>query len=676
MNPLIETFNTPYQTAPFSQLQPGHFLPAIEHHIQEAKAEIDVIVTNPERPNFENTIAALDKSGYMLGRVSSILFNLNSAETNPDIQKATQEVSPLLTDFNNDIKLKKPLFERVKTVWAQRDTLVLSPEQQTLLDKTYKSFTRNGALLDDKAQGQLRRIDKELAKLKLTFGEHVLADTTAYELHLTDEEDLKGLPGFAVDMARQTALQKSKEGWVFTLDFPSYRAMMTYSDHRHLRQQMAIAYGKRGFQANANNNETILLDIARLRLQRAQLLGYKTHADYVLQERMAETPETVRNFLDELLTKAKPFAEKEYDRLQDFANRKGLNDTLRLWDAGYYTEKLKKATFDLDDELLKPYFKLDNVVHGVFTIAHKLYGLNFEPIEGIDTYHKDVQTYKVTDDKGDFIAIFYTDFFPRQGKRNGAWMTSYKDQWVDRQGDSRPHISIVCNFTKPTDQTPSLLTFNEVTTLFHEFGHALHGMLAHTTYRSLSGTSVYWDFVELPSQLMENWAYEPEALALFAKHYQTGELIPMAMIEKIKASANFMEGLATVRQLSFGLLDMAWHNTEDLDAVTNIQSYEKQVMSPTQIYPFVDETAMSPAFSHIFQGGYSAGYYSYKWAEVLDADTFELFKETGIFNPDTALKFKLNILSQGGTEHPMTLYKRFRGREPKVEALLKRAGLV
>ena len=675
-NPLIQSFDTPYQTAPFHSIKPEHFLPAIKHHIKTAKAEIDTIAQNNEQPTFDNTIVALDESGDMLGRISSILFNLNSAETNSEIQKVTQEVSSLLTEFNNDIKLNKALFEHVKKVWEKKETLKLTPEQNTLLDKTYKSFTRNGALLNEEQQKQLRQIDKELAQLKLTFGEHVLAETQAYELHLTDEKDLKGLPEFAIDMARQTAEQKNKEGWIFTLDFPSYRAIMTYSDHRHIRQEMGLAYGKKGFQNNDNNNEKILLDIAKLRLQRAKLLGFKTHAAYVLEERMAESPETVHKFLNELLIKAKPAAEKEFQQLQAFANKQGLNDTLQLWDAAYFTEKLKKATFDLDDEKLKPYFKLENVVDGIFKIAQKLYGLNFEPIDTIETYHEEVQTYKVTNDNDDFIAIFYTDFFPRKGKRNGAWMTSYKDQWIKNTDNSRPHISIVCNFTKPTNSTPSLLTFNEVTTLFHEFGHALHGMLADTTYRSLSGTNVYWDFVELPSQVMENWAYEPEALALFAKHYKTDELISMEMIEKIKASANFMEGLATVRQLSFGLLDMAWHNSEDLSRITDIQSYEKQAMIPTQIYPFINETAMSPSFSHIFQGGYSAGYYSYKWAEVLDADTFELFKETGIFNTETAYSFMSNILSKGGTEHPMTIYKRFRGREPKVEALLKRAGLI
>jgi peptidyl-dipeptidase Dcp len=673
-NPLLENFNTPYETAPFDQVKPKHFVPAFEQAIQEAKAEINTITENSQQATFENTIAALDFSGEKLGRISSIFFNINSAETTEEIQQIAQQVSPMLSEFNNDVKLNEKLFQKIKAVWDQKESLNLTPEQVTLLDNTYKSFSRNGALLSKTDQEKLREIDKKLSALRLTFGENVLADTHAFELHLTHKNELSGLPEGTVEAAHQEAIQRGKDGWVFTLDYPSYLAIMKYSERRELREKMAKAYGKKGFQDNENNNEKALTEIAQLRLQRAQLLGYNTHAQFVLEERMAESPEKVNEFLDNLIDKAHPHAKKEFEELTQFAHKNGLKGNLEIWDGAYYTEKLRKEKFQLDDEVLKPYFKLDNVLQGVFDIAGKLYGLHFDKVNDIDTYHPEVNTYKVTDTNGDFIAVFYTDFFPRKGKRNGAWMTSYKNQWKKEGENSRPHVSIVCNFTRPTESKPSLLTFNEVTTLFHEFGHALHGMLANTTYPGLSGTSVYWDFVELPSQMMENWAYEPEALALFAKHYETGEMIPMEYVEKIKESANFMEGMATVRQLSFGLLDMAWHGTT-LDNFQDVKSFERKAMAPTQIYPIVDENLMSTSFSHIFQGGYSSGYYSYKWAEVLDADAFAYFKETGIFNQETAAKMKDFILSQGGSEHPMTLYKRFRGREPQPDALLKRAGL-
>jgi len=492
-------------------------------------------------------------------------------------------------------------------------------------------------------------------------------------LHLTQKEELKGLPDRAIEAAAQIAKQKKKEGWVFTLDFPSYYAIMTYNEHRHLREKMNKAYGKRSFQNNEFNNEKNVLRIAKLRYQRAQLLGYQTHAHFVLEERMAETPEKVNTFLQDLLDKALPAAKREFKILQEFASKDGVSD-FQIWDASFYSEKLKKQRFSLDDELLKPYFQLENVLKGAFKIAHKLYDLQFEPIVTIDKYHKDVQTFKVNDSQGNFIAVFYADFFPREGKRNGAWMTSYKGQWKRENQNSRPHISIVCNFTKPTQTTPPLLTFREVTTLLHEFGHALHGMLANTTYPSLSGTSVYWDFVELPSQLLENWAYEQEALALFATHYQTGELISQKYVQKIKESSNFMEGMATIRQLSFGLLDMAWHGTNPTE-INNVKEYEKEAFSSTQLYPEVTTSCQSTAFSHIFPGGYSSGYYSYKWAEVLDADAFEFFQEKGIFNKEVAQLFKKQVLSQGGIDKPMSLYKKFRGKEPSVNALLKRAGL-
>lgn len=675
MNPLLQTFNTKYTTAPFSQISNKHFNPAFKEAINSAKAEIDKITSNTETPTFKNTIEALEFSGQTLDRISSVFFNLNSAETNDEIQKIAQEVSPWLSEFSNDIRLNEKLFERVKSVFENRHELDLSPEQSMLLEKKYKGFARNGANLNKNDKKILREIDKKLAKLSLKFGENVLAETNAYELHITGEKQLKGLPDSAKEAAALIAKDKEKEGWIFTLDYPSYIPFMTYADDRNLREQLAKAFGSKGFQDNEYNNEQIVLDIVKLRYERANLLGYKTHAGFVLEERMAETPDKVLSFENDLLVKAKPAAKHEFKQLVELANKDGV-DQLQKWDGAYYSEKLKKQLFDLGQEQLKPYFKLENVIDGVFTIAHKLFDLNFTEVSDIDKYHEEVMTYEVMNSKGDFIAVFYADFFPRKGKRNGAWMTSYKSQWKKEGENSRPHISIVCNFTKPTETKPSLLTFNEVTTLFHEFGHALHGMLANTNYPSLSGTSVYWDFVELPSQLLENWCYEKEALDLFARHYETNEPIPMEMVKKIKDSSNFLEGIQTLRQLSFGLLDMAWHGGESPQTINNVKEFELKAFADTQLYPDVAENCMSTAFAHIFQGGYSSGYYSYKWAEVLDADAFEYFKETGIFNKETAKKLEENVLSQGGTEKPMTLYKRFRGKEPSNEALLKRAGLI
>jgi len=675
MKILTEEFKTQHNTAPFSQIKLADYQPAFEENIAKARAEVDAITNNPEAPTFENTIEALDFSGEALDRLSSIFFNLNSAETSDEMQKIAQNVSPLLTAFSNDIALNEDLFKRVKAVYDQKDKLSLTPEQATLLDKKFKSFSRNGALLPEDKKARLREIDTELAKLKLTYGENVLAETNNYQLHLTDELQLKGLPEGAIEAAAALAKSKGLEGWVFTLDYPSYIPFVTYADDRELRKELAIANGKKAFQNNEFNNEAITLKIAKLRHERANLLGYKTHADFVLEERMAQTPEKVKTFLNDLLAKAKPAAEREFQELTAFAKELDGIDTLEKWDGAYYSEKLKQKLFDFDDEKLKPYFQLENVLNGAFTVAGKLFGITFKEVFNIDKYHEDVQTFEVLDFEGKLVAIFYADFFPRKGKRNGAWMTSFKPQYIKDGVNERPHVSIVCNFTPPTSSKPSLLTFNEVTTLFHEFGHALHGMLANTTYPSLSGTSVYWDFVELPSQVMENWCYEPEALAIFAKHYQTGEIIPQEYVNKIKESASFLEGMATLRQLSFGILDMAFHSN-DPGSITNVKTFEKTAFEGTNLYPDVEENCMSVSFSHIFQGGYSSGYYSYKWAEVLDADAFAYFQEKGIFNQEVATKFKDNVLSKGGTELPMELYKRFRGQEPKPEALLKRAGLI
>ena len=681
MKILTEKFHTKLNTAPFSQIKLEDYQTAFEENITKTRAEVDAITNNPEAPSFENTIEALDYSGEALDRLSSIFFNMNSAETCDEMQKIAQDVSPLLTAFSNDIALNEDLFKRVKTVYEQKNKLNISPEQATLLDKKFKSFSRNGALLSDGKKTRLREIDTELAKLKLTYGENVLAETNNYQLHITDIINLKGLPEGTIEAAASLAKSKNMEGWIFTLDYPSYIPFVTYADNRELRKEMAIANGKKAFQNNEFDNKEITLKIAKFRFERATLLGYKTHSDFVLEERMAQTPEKVKTFLNDLLAKAKPAAEKEFAQLTAFAKEIDGIDQLEKWDGSYYSEKLKQKLFDFDDEKLKPYFKLENVLNGAFTVAEKLFGIRFKEVFDIDKYHEDVQTFEVLDFEGKLVAIFYTDFFPRKGKRNGAWMTSFKPQYIKEGVNERPHVSIVCNFTPPivtaekSGDKPSLLTFNEVTTLFHEFGHALHGMLANTTYPSLSGTSVYWDFVELPSQIMENWCYEPEALAIFAKHYETGEVIPQEYVNKIKESASFLEGMATLRQLSFGILDMAFHSNNPT-TITDVKAFEKTAFEGTSLYPDVEENCMSVSFSHIFQGGYSSGYYSYKWAEVLDADAFAYFQEKGIFNKEVATKFKENVLSKGGTELPMELYKRFRGQEPKPEALLKRAGLI
>ena len=675
MKILTQKFNTKHDTAPFSQIKMEDYKPAFIENIASAKAEIDAIINNPEAPTFENTIEALDFSGDALDRLSSIFFNLNSAETCDEMQKIAQEITPLLTEFSNDITLNEDLFKRIKSVYEQKNTLNLTTEQATLLDKKFKSFSRNGALLSEEKKAKLREIDTELAKLKLTFSENVLAETNNYQLYITNENDLKGLPEGTIEAAKSLAKSKNLDGWIFTLDHPSYLPFVTYAENRELRKEIAIAAGKKAFQNNEFDNQEIILKIAKLRFERANLLGYETHSHFVLEERMAQNPEKVKSFLNDLLVKAKPAAEREFAELSAFAKNLDGIEKLEKWDGAYYSEKLKQKLFNLDDEKLKPYFKLENVLNGAFIIANKLFGLTFTEVFDIDKYHEEVTTYEVKDEFGELVAIFYADFFPRPGKRNGAWMTSFKSQYIKDGKNERPHISNVCNFTKPTETKPSLLTFNEVTTLFHEFGHGLHGMLANTVYPSLSGTSVYWDFVELPSQVMENWCYEPEALALFAKHYETGEIIPQEYVEKIKESASFQEGMATLRQLSFGLLDMAFHSNNPTE-ITDVKAFEKSAFEGTTLYPDVAENCMSVSFSHIFAGGYSSGYYSYKWAEVLDADAFAYFQEQGIFNKEVATKFKDNVLSKGGTELPMELYKRFRGQEPKADALLKRAGLV
>ena len=674
-NPLLQPFTAPFQAPPFDSIKEEHYLPAFVEGIRIGKAQIEEVVSNSEAATFENTLDALENCGELVTSISEIFFNLNSAETNEEIQKIAQEVSPLLTEYGNDILLNEDLFKRVKHVWETTDKTKLTAEQGRLLEKSYKGFTRNGALLNAEQKVELREINTKLSLLSLNFGENVLAETNKYEKVLENIEELDGLPEYAIEAAADIAKEKGQEGkWILTLDAPSYMPFMTYATNRALREELAKEFGSRSFKSDDLDNQENVKEIASYRFKRAQLLGYKSHAHFVLEERMAETPEKVKSFLDDLLIHAAPAAKNDVEEVRAFAkNLDGLED-LKRWDFGYYSEKLKKEKYEIDDELLKPYFKLENVIDGAFKVAEKLYGISFTERKDIPLYHEDVSTYEVRNEDGSLVSLFYADFFPRKGKRNGAWMTSYRNQKMKDGKNIRPLVSIVCNFTKPTPTKPSLLTFNEVTTLFHEFGHALHGMLADTTYAGLSGTSVYWDFVELPSQIMENWCFEKECLDLFAKHYETGKAIPEEYIQKIKASASFQEGYMTARQLSFGLLDMAWHGGDPTD-ITSVGDFENEAMAPTQVLPTMEGTNMSCAFSHIFQGGYSAGYYSYKWAEVLDADAFELFKEKGLFDRDTASKFR-TLLSSGGTIHPMELYKAFRGREPKVEALLKRAGLV
>lgn len=675
MNPLLEKFKTPFETAPFENIKTEHFLPAIKEGIDQAKSDIEAIKSN-EKNNFDNTIVALDHAGDRLNIISGIFYNLNAAETNEQIQALAREISPLLTSHSNDVLLDEILFEKIQQVYDQKDQLQLNEEQQTLLEKTYKSFVRNGAKLNEEQKIQLREIDKNLSQLSLKFGENVLAETNKYQLLVEDESKLSGLPESIKEGASQTAEEKGYKGkWAFTLDFPSYFPFMTYADDRELRKELFLAYNTKASKGDDLDNKQFIKEMLELKAKRAKLLGYNSYSDFVLEERMAKSGSAVLDFLKNLLEKAKPKAQEEVQELEEFAKKLDGIDQLEKWDFTYYSEKLKKEKFEVDDELLRPYFKLENTIDGVFQTAEKLFGLRFKANKEIEVYHSDVIAYEVTDKEDNHVAIFYADFFPRPGKRNGAWMTSYRGQKLIEGKDQRPHVSIVCNFTKPTRTKPSLLTFNEVTTLFHEFGHALHGMLAKGTYESLTGTSVFWDFVELPSQIFENWCFEKECLDLFAKHYETSETIPSELIEKIKNASNFQQGYQTVRQISLALLDMAYHSTDPV-LISDIVAFEKEQMKETSLLPEVSDTLMSTSFSHIFQGGYAAGYYSYKWAEVLDADAFELFKENGVFDTVTANSFRENILESGGKVHPSILYKRFRGRDPKPEALLKRAGLL
>ena len=691
-NPLLHQFTTPYQTPPFNEIKEEHFLPAFQELIKISEKEINDIVENQDEPTFENVIEALAYSGEKLDVVSNIFFNLNSAETNDEIQKIAQEVSPLLTEFSAKISQNGKLFKKIKKVFDEQNSppleewssqrrdrggLNLNEEQQMLLNETYKGFVRSGALLNDSDKEKFKNISIELSKKSLQFGQNVLAETNNYFKHITDEKDLAGIPEPILQQYREEAKERNLEGFVVTLQYPSYIPFMTYAENRELRKELSLANGKKGFQNNEFDNQNLIKEIIKLKQEKAQLLGYKSFADYVLEERMAKSPDKVQAFLNELLVKAKPYAQKEIEELKTLAKADGI-DEMQSYDHAFYAEKLRKQKFDIDDEELKPYFPLEKVQEAVFGLARQLFGVEFVEVHDVQKYHEEVKTYivkepsKMSQEPSEMKAILYVDYHPRKGKRAGAWMTSFKNQFKKDGENSRPHISVVCNFSKPTSDMPSLLTFQEVTTLFHEFGHALHGILADTTYPNLSGTSVKWDFVELPSQFLENYCYEPEFLKTFAKHYETGEVLPDEKIQKISDSKNFMEGYQTLRQLGFGILDMAYHSAVGALERLSVKEFEDQTTEKTQLYPKNPETVMSTSFSHIFQGGYSAGYYSYKWAEVLDADAFQYFKENGIFNPEIAAKYKI-LLSSGGTKDPMELYKNFRGREPKVESLLKRA---
>ncbi len=675
-NILLQKFNTPFETVPFDKISPHDYLPALKEAIAIAKKRIEEIKTNKETETFSNVVEALENSSPELDLISGIFFNLHSAETNDDIQKYAKEISPLLTEFGNDVSMDEVLFAKIKIVWDNKEKFNLDQEQLMLLEKNYKSFVRNGALLNEADKNKLREISKELSTLGLHFGDNVLKETNDYMLVIEKKEDLEGLPEDVAEAAALTAKEKGKDGkWVFTLQYPSVIPFLTYAKNRELRKELFLANSTKGFHGDATDNQEIVKKIAQLRFEKARLLGYESHAHFVLEERMASNPKTVQTFIENIVNHATPAAQKETEELKEYAKKiDGITDYSK-WDNMYYAEKLKNEKFQISDEMLRPYFKLEKVIEGVFQVATKLYGLTFKLRNDIPVYHQDVKTYEVLDEKNNHVAVFYADFHPRAGKRNGAWMTSFRGQKMVNGVNVRPHIAIVCNFTKPTPTKPSLLGFDEVTTLFHEFGHALHGMLANTKYESLSGTNVYWDFVELPSQIMENWAYEKECLDLFAEHYQSGEKIPADLIKKIKDSSSFLEGRATLRQLSFASVDMGWHSS-DPSAIKDIEKFESDITAKMDFLPSVKGTSISTAFSHIFAGGYSAGYYSYKWAEVLDADAFEFFKQKGIFNREVADRFKNNVLSQGGSIHPMKLYVAFRGQEPNPDALLRRAGLL
>lgn len=675
-NPFLHTYHTPHQTTPFNLIQLSDYEPAIREGMRIEDEEIKAITDNPEPPTFSNTVLALERAGQLLDRVTTVLFNLMSAETCDEMEAIAEKMMPELSEHSNNISLNEKLFERIKCVYTQRESLNLTPEERRLLEKTYDGFIRNGANLSDADKETFRKLSMELSTLTLRFSQNHLKETNKYELVLTSEAELEGLPESIIEAAAHTAKEKGKEGWIITLQAPSYVPFMKYSSNRNLRKELYMAYNTQCTHRDELDNTDIVKQLVNLRMELAQLLGFTDYADYVLRKRMAKNSEHVYQLLNQLLDAYTPTAHKEVAEIEALAQEmEGKDFRLMPWDFSYYAEKLKNKKFNLDEEALRPYFELSKVKEGVFGLATRLYGITFRENKDIPVYHPDVQAYEVFDKDGSYLAVLYTDFHPRAGKRSGAWMTEYKEQWIDENGNnSRPHVSVTMNFTKPTAEKPALLTFSEVTTFLHEFGHALHGMFANTHFQSMSGTNVYWDFVELPSQIMENFAVEKDFLNTFARHYQTNEPIPEELVKRIVDASNFNVAYACLRQVSFGLLDMAWY-TRRTAFDGDVKEYEKASWTRAQILPQIDETCMSVQFGHIMSGGYSAGYYSYKWAEVLDADAFSVFKEKGIFNTEVAQSFRDNILSKGGTEHPMTLYKRFRGQEPTIDALLIRNGI-
>ena len=674
VNPLLVTYKTPHQTIPFNEIKTEHYFPAFEEAMKQHMQNVDAIINNPDVATFENTIVALEHSGALITKVSSPFYNLLSSETTDELQDIAEKISPIVTEHSNSINLNEKLFARVKTVYLQKDKLKLTPEQQMLLKDTYEGFTKSGANLSDADKAIYRDLTKELGLLTLQYGQNVLKETNKFSLLITNKTLLTGLPDDFLQVLASNAKKAGKEGWLLNLKATCYVPFMKYAENRDLRRELYMANTSKCMIGGEFDNRENVRKIVNTRLKIANLLGYKSYADYELVDRMAENKTNVYDLLDKLLKAYKPEAEKEYNEVQDYATKNGAYFTIQPWDWSFYSEKLKDEKYAVNDEMLKPYFELENVKKGVFGLATRLYGIKFTRNTKIPVYNPEVCAYDVTDENGKFLAVLYTDFHPREGKRAGAWMNDFKAQSMVGTLDSRPQITVVMNFTRPTDTKPALLTYDELKTFLHEFGHSLHGMLTKCTYESLSGTNVYRDFVELPSQIMENWASEKEFLDGFAKHYQTGEKIPAELIQKIKATENFNIAYSCLRQLSFCYLDMGWHTLET-PFTENVIDFEKQQMASTQVMPMVPNTGMSPTFSHIFSGGYAAGYYSYKWAEVLDADAFSVFSKNGIFDKKTANSFRQSILTKGGTEHPMILYKRFRGQEPTIDAILKRDGI-
>ena len=672
-NPFMRESSLPFGAPEFDKIKTEHYLPAFEAGIAEGKAEIDAIVANPDEPTFENTIEAMEYAGQTLNKVAGIFFNLMEAHTNDEMQAIAEKVSPMLTEFSMYTSLNAPLFEKVKAVYQKRDSLGLDVDQMKLLEDTYKGFVRGGANLSDEDKAVYSKLSEELSLATLQFSKNVLDATNAFTLHVKDSADLAGLPEYVKAMGAETAKEKELEGWAFTLAYPSFGPFMKYSENRELRKQMWVAYNTRAVGGEFDNNE-VVKKIVDLKMRKIKLLGYETYADYALEERMAKDRKTVTDFINSLLVPSIPFAKKEVAEVQKYAKENGFTETLQPWDFSFWSERLQKEKYSLNEELLKPYFQLENCIDAVYGLATRLYGITFHELDNVPVYQEDVKVYEVRNADGSHLALLYADFFPRASKRGGAWMTEFRGQSIRNGVEYRPFISIVMNFTKPTADAPSLITHSELTTFLHEFGHALHGILAQGRYPSLTGTGVSRDFVELPSQIMENWAYEPEYLNTFAKHYQTGEAIPTELIDKIVAAKNYLAGYAQVRQLHFGLLDMAWHTLDVLPTETTIE-FEQKVLAPYLVIPSVPGCGSSNSFSHIFSGGYSAGYYSYKWAEVLEADAFSLFQEKGIFNTEVSNAFRKEILEKGGMEDEAVIYRNFRGRDPQPEALMEKLGL-